>query len=48
LTNTSSIIRTKQTKHIKDKAKAIIVAEVFKEVSKAVITLEAVRVFGEV
>jgi hypothetical protein len=48
LTNTSSITRTRQTKHIKNKAKAIIIAEVFKEALKATITLEAVMVSGEV
>jgi hypothetical protein len=44
LTNTSSITRTRQTKHIKDKAKAITVTEVFKEVSEAIITLEVITV----
>jgi hypothetical protein len=48
LTNTSSITRTRQTEHIKDKAKAITVAEVFREVSEAAVTLEAVTVFEEV
>jgi hypothetical protein len=44
LTNTSSITRTKQTKHIENKA--ITVAEVFKEALKAA-TSEAVTVSGE-
>jgi hypothetical protein len=48
LTNTSSIIRTRQTKHIKDKAEAITVAEVFKKASKAAVTLEAVTVSKKV
>jgi hypothetical protein len=48
LTNTSSITRTKQTKHIKDKAKAITVAEVFREVSEAAVTLELITVSKEV
>jgi hypothetical protein len=48
LTNTSNITRTGQTEHIKDKAEAITVAEVFKEVSKAVVTLEAITVSGEI
>jgi hypothetical protein len=48
LINISSITRTKQTEHIKDKAKAITVAEVFGEVSKAVVTSEAITVSGEV
>jgi hypothetical protein len=47
-TNTSSITRTGQTKHIKDKAEAITVAEVFREGSEAAVTLEAVTVSGEV
>jgi hypothetical protein len=44
LTNTSSITRTRQTEHIKDKA--ITVAEVFKKALEAV-TLEAVTVSKE-
>jgi hypothetical protein len=48
LTNTSSITRTKQTEHIKDKAKAITVTEVFRKVSKATVTLKAVTVFRKV
>jgi hypothetical protein len=48
LTNTSNITRTGQTEHIEDKAKAITVAEVFKEVLEAVVTSEAVTVFKEV
>jgi hypothetical protein len=48
LTNTSSTIRTGQTEHIKDKAEAITVAEVFGEALEAVVTLEAVTVSGEV
>jgi hypothetical protein len=45
LTNISNITRTRQTEHIKDKTKVIIIAEVFQEVSKAIITSEAVTVF---
>jgi hypothetical protein len=48
LTNISSITRTEQTKHIKDEAEAITVAEVFREVSEAIITSEAVTVSKEV
>jgi hypothetical protein len=48
LTNTSSITRTGQTEHIKDKTEAITVTEVFGEVSEAAVTLEAVTVSGEV
>jgi hypothetical protein len=44
LTNTSSITRTRQTEHIKDKA--ITVAEVFKEALETV-TLKIVTVSGE-
>jgi hypothetical protein len=47
LINTSNITRTGQTKHIKDKAKATTVAEVFKEASEATVALEAVAVFRE-
>jgi hypothetical protein len=46
LTNTSSITRTGQTEHIKDKA--ITVAEALKEVSEAAVTSEAVTVSGKV
>jgi hypothetical protein len=45
LTNISNITRTRQTEHIKDKAEAITVTEVFKEVSEAAVTLEPVTVF---
>jgi hypothetical protein len=48
LINISSIIRTGQTKHIKDKAKAIIMAEVFRKALEAVVTLEAVTVSREI
>jgi hypothetical protein len=48
LTNTSSITRTGQTKHIKDKAEAITVAEVFRKASEAAVTSEAVTVSREV
>jgi uncharacterized protein with ParB-like and HNH nuclease domain len=48
LTNTSNIIRTRQIKHIKNKAKAIIITEVFREVSEAVVTSKAVTVSREV
>jgi hypothetical protein len=44
LTNISNITRTKQTEHIKDKAKTIIITEVFRKVSKAAITLKTVTV----
>jgi hypothetical protein len=47
-TNISSTTRTRQTKHIKDKAKVITVTEVFREVSEAAVTLKAVTVFREV
>jgi hypothetical protein len=47
LANTNSITRTRQTKHIEDEAEAITVAEVFKEISEAAVTLEAVTVFRE-
>ena len=47
-TNTSNITRIKQTKHIKDKAKAITVTEVFEEALEAAVTLETVTVFREV
>jgi hypothetical protein len=46
LINISSIIRTRQTEHIKNNV--ITVTEVFKEVSEAVVTLEAVTVFKKV
>jgi hypothetical protein len=42
------MIRTGQTEHIKDKAEAIIVAEVFREISEAAVTSEAVTVSREV
>jgi hypothetical protein len=45
-TNTSSITRTEQTKHIKDKA--ITMAEALKEVSEAAVTSEAITVSREV
>jgi hypothetical protein len=47
LINTSNITRTRQTKHIKDKAKATTVAEVFKKASEATVASEAVAVFKE-
>jgi hypothetical protein len=47
LTNTSSITRIKQTKHIKDKAEAITKAEVSKEASEATVALKAVAVSKE-
>jgi hypothetical protein len=47
-TNTSSTTRTEQTEHIEDKAKAITVAEVFREASEAAVTSKAVTVSGEV
>jgi hypothetical protein len=46
LTNTSSMIRTGQTKHMKDEA--ITVAEALGEVSEAAVTSEAVTVSGKV
>jgi hypothetical protein len=46
LTNISSITRTGQTKHIKNKA--ITVAKAFKEVLKAIVTLEVVTFFREI
>jgi hypothetical protein len=48
LINISNITRTEQTKHIKDKAKAITVTKVFKKVLKAAVTLKAVTVSKEV
>jgi hypothetical protein len=42
----SSIIRTEQTKHMKNNV--ITVAEVFREVLKAAVTLEVITVFREV
>jgi hypothetical protein len=48
LTNTSSITRIRQTKHIKDKAEAITRAEVSKEASEAAVTSEAVAVSAKV
>jgi hypothetical protein len=47
LINTSNIIRTEQTKHIKDKTEAITVAEVSKKALEAIVTLEAVTVSRE-
>jgi hypothetical protein len=46
LINTSSITRTKQTKHIKDKA--ITIAEALKKVSEAAVTLEIITVSRKV
>jgi hypothetical protein len=45
LTNISNIIKTEQTKHIKDEAEAPIIAEAFEKASKATVALEAVAVF---
>jgi hypothetical protein len=47
LINTSNIIRTRQTEHIKNKAKATIVTEVFKEALEATIALKAIVVSEE-
>jgi hypothetical protein len=47
LTNINSIIRTKQTKHIKDKAEAPTMAKASKKALKATVTLETVTVFRE-
>jgi hypothetical protein len=47
LTNISTITRTKQTKHIKDKAEVITVAEVSGEALEATVTLEAIAVSEE-
>jgi hypothetical protein len=46
LTNINSIIRTKQTKHIKNKA--ITVTKALKKVLKAVVTLKAITVFKKI
>jgi hypothetical protein len=46
LTNTSSITRTGQTKHIKNKT--IIIAEALKEVSEVAVTSKTVTVSGKV
>jgi hypothetical protein len=48
LINTSNITRTGQTKHIKNKAEAITVAEVSGKALKATVALEAVAVSEEV
>jgi hypothetical protein len=42
------MIRTKQTEYIKDKAKAIIVAEVFKKALEATVVLKVITVSEEV
>jgi hypothetical protein len=47
LINISNIIRTRQTKYIKDKAEAITMAEVFREALEVIIALKAVAVFRE-
>jgi hypothetical protein len=47
LINTSNITRTKQTEHIKDKAEATTVTEVFGEASEAIVASEAIAVSGE-
>jgi hypothetical protein len=47
LINTSNITRTRQTEHIKDKAKATTVAEVSKKALEATVASEAVAVFRE-
>jgi hypothetical protein len=47
LINTSNIIRTEQTEHIKDKAKATTVTEVFEKASEATVALEAIAVSKE-
>jgi hypothetical protein len=44
LINISNIIRTEQTKHIKDKAKATTVSKVFEKALKATIALEIIAV----
>jgi hypothetical protein len=46
--NTSNIIRTGQTEHIKDKAKAITVTEVSREALKATVASETIAVSTEV
>jgi hypothetical protein len=48
LINISSITRIEQTKHIKDKIKAITKAKVSREALEAVVALEAIAVFTEV
>jgi hypothetical protein len=47
LINTSNIIKTEQTKHIKNKAKATTVAEVSEKALEATVALEAVAVSKE-
>jgi hypothetical protein len=47
LINTSNITRTKQTEHIKDKAKTTTIAKVSREASEATVALEAVAVSEE-
>jgi hypothetical protein len=48
LINTSNIIRTRQTEHIKDKAEVITVTEVSGEALEATVALEAITVSEEV
>jgi hypothetical protein len=47
LTNISTITKTKQTEHIKDKAEVITVAEVSGEALEATVTSEAIAVSEE-
>jgi hypothetical protein len=48
LINTSNITRTRQTKHIKDKAEVTTVAEVSEKALKATVALKTVAVSREV
>jgi hypothetical protein len=48
LTNISNIIRTEQTKHIKDKTETITVTEGFKKALGIVVTLKVITVFKKV
>jgi hypothetical protein len=48
LINTSNITRTRQTKHIKNKAKVTIIAEVSKKALKTAVASKAVAVSGEI
>jgi hypothetical protein len=47
LTNTSSITRTRQTEHIKDKAEAPTIAEASGEALEATVTSKVIAVSGE-
>jgi hypothetical protein len=48
LINTNNITRTKQTKHIKNKAKVTIITEVFKKALKVTVALKTITVFKKI